>query len=313
MEYIRKQRWANYSTPKCKEYLRNDFSHECAYCKLQECEVGIVGLDFFEIDHFKPQSLGLPDTHTYNNLYYSCEICNGEKSDIWDAKLLDPCADDIFSGSNPAIVGGKSENQYKYIAQNDRGAFYIDTFKLNSRTQIRFRKARENHENSLHEIDTLIDEILLKIQNKEEFQDLKDLIFQLDKLRQLKNQELDKLPKDENFEKVEKYLNDRGIENSLVFEEYNMDIKMKFNGITYYCELLIDNSLEEKKEYRKKLSVEKLITWFEKLGSNFGVLFYYTRINRLYFYPISGNIFLSDLSRANSMKQIILGAEHLIV
>ena len=23
MEYIRKQRWANYSSPKCKEYLRN--------------------------------------------------------------------------------------------------------------------------------------------------------------------------------------------------------------------------------------------------------------------------------------------------
>ena len=49
MEYIRKQRWANYLSPKCKEYLRNDFSHECAYCKLQEQEVGIVGLDFFEI------------------------------------------------------------------------------------------------------------------------------------------------------------------------------------------------------------------------------------------------------------------------
>ncbi len=43
MEYIRKQRWANYLSPKCKEYLRNDFSHECAYCKLQEQEVGIVG------------------------------------------------------------------------------------------------------------------------------------------------------------------------------------------------------------------------------------------------------------------------------
>lgn len=105
MEYIRKQRWANYLSPKCKEYLRNDFSHECAYCKLQELEVGIVGLDFFEIDHFKPQSLNLPDTHKYHNLYYSCEKCNNEKSDIWDTKLLDPCTDDIFSGINPAIIG----------------------------------------------------------------------------------------------------------------------------------------------------------------------------------------------------------------
>lgn len=175
MEYIRKQRWANYLSPKCKEYLRNDFSHECAYCKLQEQEVGIVGLDFFEIDHFKPQSLNLPDTHKYHNLYYSCEKCNNEKSDIWDTKLLDPCTDDIFSGINPAIIGGKKENHYKYIAKNDRGTFYINTFKLNSRTQIRFRKARENHENSLHTINTLIDEILLKFQHNAELHDLKDL------------------------------------------------------------------------------------------------------------------------------------------
>lgn len=232
MEYIRKQRWANYLSPKCKEYLRNDFSHECAYCKLQEQEVGIVGLDFFEIDHFKPQSLNLPDTHKYHNLYYSCEKCNNEKSDIWDTKLLDPCTDDIFSGINPAIIGGKKENHYKYIAKNDRGTFYINTFKLNSRTQIRFRKARENHENSLHTINTLIDEILLKFQHNAELHDLKDLIFQLDNLRHLKQQELDKLPKDEMFEKAEEYLNDKGIENSLVFEEYNMDFKMKFNGST---------------------------------------------------------------------------------
>lgn len=313
MEYIRKQRWANYSSPKCKEYLRNDFFHECAYCKLQEQEVGIVGLDFFEIDHFKPQSLGLPDTHKYNNLYYSCEKCNGEKSNIWDTKLLDPCNDNIFSGSNPAIVGGRKENQYKYIAQNDRGAFYIDTFKLNSRAQIRFRKARENDENSLRMINTLIDEILLKFQNNAELHDLKDLTFQLDKLQQIKQWKLNNLPKDEMFEKVEEYLNYRGIENSLVFEEYNMDIKIKLDGSTYYCELLVDNSVEEKTEYRKNLSVEKMTTWLKKLSFKFGVLFYYPRINCLYFYPISDNISLSDLSGANRMKQIKLSAEHLIV
>ena len=49
-EYIRKYRWANYETPKCKEYLRNDFSHECAYCKLQEKEVGIIDGTYFEVD-----------------------------------------------------------------------------------------------------------------------------------------------------------------------------------------------------------------------------------------------------------------------
>lgn len=304
MEYIRKKRWANYSNPKCKEYLRNDFSHECAYCKLQEQEVGIVGLDFFEIDHFKPQSLNLPDMHKYHNLYYSCEKCNNEKSNIWNEKLLDPCADDIFSGNTPAIVGGKKENGYKYIAQNDEGLFYINTFKLNSRTQIRFRKARDNHENNLHQINTLIDEILSKFQCHKDLQNLKGLIFQLDNLRQLKQKELEKLPKDEMFEKAEKHLNDKCIENSLVFEEYNMDIKMKLNGITYYCELLVDKSTEVKTEYRKNISVEKLVTWLEKLNYNFGVLFYYPRINRMYFYPISNNMTLSEIKDSKKVIQI---------
>lgn len=312
MEYIRKQRWANYSSPKCKEYLRNDFFHECAYCKLQEQEVGIVGLDFFEIDHFKPQSLNLPDKHKYYNLYYCCKKCNNEKSDIWDTKLLDPCVDDIFSGINPAIVGGKKENHYKYIAQNDRGTFYINTFRLNSRTQIRFRKARESHENNLHVINCLIDEILLKIQDNTKLHDLKDLIFQLDHFRHLKQQELDKLPKDEMFEKAEEYLNDKGIENRLVFEEYNMDIKMKFNDSTYYCELVLDNSVEEKAEYRKNISVEKLTTWFEKLNCNFGILFYYPRINRMYFYPVSNEMELSNIADDNQFKQIKINSKHLI-
>ena len=225
------------------------------------------------------------------------------KAIVNEEEWLD-CTDDIFSGINPAIIGGKKENHYKYIAKNDRGTFYINTFKLNSRTQIRFRKARENHENSLHTINTLIDEILLKFQYNAELHDLKDLIYQLDNLRHLKQQELGKLPKDEMFEKAEEYLNDKGIENSLVFEEYNMDFKMKFNGSTYYCELLVDNSLEEKTEYRKNISVEKLTTWFEKLNSNFGILFYYPRINRMYFYPVSNNMTLPEITDGKKIRQI---------
>ena len=312
MEYIRKQRWADYLSPKCKEYLRNDFSHECAYCKLQEQEVGFVNFYFFEIDHFKPQSLNLPEKNKYYNLYYCCKKCNNEKSNIWDTKLLDPCVDDIFSGSNPAIIGGKKEDDYKYIAQNDRGAFYIDTFKLNSRTQIHFRKTRESHENKLHMINSLIDEILLKIQDNTQLHNLKDLIGQLEHLRHLKQGELDKLPKDEMFEKAEEYLNNKGIENSLVFEEYNMDIKIKFNDSTYYCELVLDNSANENTEYRKNISLEKLTTWFEKLNYNFGILFYYPKINRMYFYPISDKIARSDISSANKFKQIKIGEECLI-
>lgn len=312
MEYIRKQRWANYLNFKCKEYLRNDFSHECAYCRLQEQEVGVVALEFFEIDHFRPQSLNLADTHEYYNLYYCCQKCNREKSDIWNENLLDPCADDIFSGNHPAITGGTKEYQYKYIANNDKGKFYIDTFKLNSRRQISFRKEREEHQNKIHTINTLIDQILSKVEHNRESYDL-DLISLLEELRCLKQRELNKLPKDEIFEKVEKYLNDRNIENSLIFEEYNMDIKIKINQDMYRCELLVDNSTEEKTEYRKNISMEKLITWFKNLTSNFGILLYYPQINRMFFYPVSKKIKLSEISTQKRLKQIKINTNHLII
>jgi len=312
MEYARKQRWANYTDIKCREYLRNDFSHECAYCKLHEQETGLIGLNFFEIDHFKPQSHKFADMNKYHNLYYSCKKCNSEKGDIWSTDLLDPCVDDIFCGNNPAIVGGQKETNHRYLAQNDRGTYYINTFKLNSRRQIRIRKGKEDYQSNIHEINELIDEILLKFREKAEQNDLSELISQLDRLRGLKGQELDKLIKDELFENAEKYLNLRGIKNSIVFEEYNMDIKIKINEATYYCELIVDNSSDSREEYRKNLNIEKTHCWFEKLNVNFGVLYYYPNINRMFFYPISGVLTLADFPRDKQSTQIRISEEHLI-
>ena len=57
-------------------------------------------------------------------------------------------------------------------------------------------------------------------------------------------------------------------------------------------------------EYRKNISVEKLTTWFEKLNSNFGILFYYPRINRMYFYPVSNNMTLPEITDGKKIRQI---------
>ena len=67
---------------------------------------------------------------------------------------------------------------------------------------------------------------------------------------------------------------------------------------------MVDNSLEEKTEYRKNISVEKLTTWFEKLNSNFGILFYYPRKNRMYFYPVSNNMTLPEITDGKKIRQI---------
>lgn len=315
MEYQRKYRWANYQTPKCKEYLRNDFSHECAYCRLQEKEVGLVDANYFEIDHFRPQSDGdrAFNPHSYSNLYYACEKCNSEKSDTWSEILLDPCKEDIFSGECPPITGGYNANTlYKYIEQNDRGGYYIDTFKLNSRHHIRIRKRRINRQNNIHQIDTLIDEILHKFKSKNNLENLEQLIEQLDNLRLSKKEELSNLSKDEQFESVENYLTSRNVKNDAVFEEYNMDIKIKIDEVSYYCELVVDNSDTDNEVKQKFLDTEKLTIWFEKLIYQFGILYYYPKLDKLYFYPISNLITKSNLSEFRSKKQIKLTEKDLI-
>ena len=316
MEYIRKFRWANYQTLKCKEYLRNDFSHECAYCKLQEKEVGFIDANYFEVDHFRPQSENDPsfNPHLYSNLYYACEKCNNEKSDTWSDLLLDPCKDNIFRGECPPIIGGYDEDTlFKYIPLNDKGQYYIDTFKLNSRHQIRIRKRRVNKQNNIREIDALIEEILHKFNNKKELENLKHLAEQLDNLRLSKNDELSMLSKDENFEAVGNYLSCCNVKNTVVFEEYNMDIKIKIGEISYYCELIVDDSEDDSEEKNKFLDTEKLKTWFGKLRYQFGILYYYPKLKKLYFYPISKLIKKDEINEFGSKKLIKLTKERLIL
>lgn len=315
MEYQRKNRWANYWNPKCKVYLRNDFSHECAYCKIQEKELGLADTKFFEIDHFKPQANEDASSyvHEYNNLYYSCLECNSKKNNIWNETLPDPCNDNIFFGEGHLIEGGYSpEELYKYDSADARGWLYINTFQLNSKYQINVRKRRILRNNSIREIDVLMDDILHKFSTKKNADNLSSLISKIDELRSAKIQELSKLSCDENFEAVRDYLFRRNIKNEVIFEEHNIDIKIKLDEESYYCELLIDNSEEDLAEKIKYLDIEKISVWFEKVPNKFGILFYYSKLDKLYFYPISKLIEKKDVADFKSKKQIKLTAENLI-
>ena len=228
--------------------------------------------------------------------------------------MLDPCKDDVFSGKEPPVVGGyDSVTLYKYFGQNDKGNYYINTFKLNSRHHVRIRKQRINRQNNIRQIDELMNEILHKFKSKKGIQDLEQLINHLDQLRQSKKNELAYLSKDENFEAIENYLSSRAIKNSIVFEEYNMDIKIKIENVSYYCELLVDYSDVDSEEKIKYLDTEKLAVWFEKLQYEFGILFYYPNLDKLYFYPISTLIAKEEVEGFKSKKQIKLTSNELII
>ncbi|MDP8269001.1 MAG: HNH endonuclease [Candidatus Tenebribacter davisii] len=64
-----------------KSYLRDEAKNRCVYCAIHENSLG--GVDHFHIEHYKPQSKFPELINNYNNLFYSCPICNRFKSNDW--------------------------------------------------------------------------------------------------------------------------------------------------------------------------------------------------------------------------------------
>lgn len=100
---VPRRTYADYT--RYRPLLRTDFRHRCAYCLRHEFFVG--GEAGMEIDHHRPQNgmFARPDlANVYENLYWCCGECNGNKGDTWpmpadyDAgrRFLDTCheADD---------------------------------------------------------------------------------------------------------------------------------------------------------------------------------------------------------------------------
>lgn len=68
---------------KYRPALRYDHWYACAYCSITEAEGKAIT---FEIDHYEPLALREDLKCEYKNLNYSCDICNGRKSDFWPSE-----------------------------------------------------------------------------------------------------------------------------------------------------------------------------------------------------------------------------------
>lgn len=109
----------------CSDYhdylpeLREDFQHMCGYCG----KIEAITKNAFEIDHFIPKKYAKEKENDYNNLVYSCYVCNRKESDKWPSKdskiqfvdskgIVDPASDDYDSHVERRENGeiyGKSE------------------------------------------------------------------------------------------------------------------------------------------------------------------------------------------------------------
>jgi uncharacterized protein (TIGR02646 family) len=94
------------SAAETKEWLRRDFSWQCAYC--ERTEAYLRSLTAFDRDHFRPRKLFPELEFDYANLYYCCAECNRKKGAVWPSDFeaaagrhfIDPCDEDPYSPSH---------------------------------------------------------------------------------------------------------------------------------------------------------------------------------------------------------------------
>jgi len=116
--------------------VREAYGRRCGYCSVSEIWVG----GELEIDHFRPLRYGGADT--FDNLVYTCTICNRFKSDYWPAddapdnlRLLHPGKDDLGAHVLWTADG-------MLVGSTPRGWFHIDRLHLNRPLLIESRRLR---------------------------------------------------------------------------------------------------------------------------------------------------------------------------
>lgn len=156
MDYVRKKRWIKYQHLKCKMYLRNDFHFECAYCRMREQDTGNLLEDYFEKDHFVARN-GKEDVSLdeYDNMIYACTKSN-KNVDL----LLDPCKENIYSGSDPHVTNLGKNGNYRLVGNTEAGKRYIDSLQLNSKFYRELRERQEQAKTGDQELVKLLNDIM---------------------------------------------------------------------------------------------------------------------------------------------------------
>lgn len=306
MDYERKKRWVSYHHIKCKMYLRNDFRFECAYCRMREQDTGVWGEASFEKDHFTAKASGTEsDLDAYDNMIYACKKCNGTKSDQPAELLLDPCRDNIYTGSDPHVKCLGREGQYQLQGNTEKGKQYIDILQLNASFYLEMRERQEQADKDNRELETLLDEI-------SKMTDLPEAL--LEKLREhaRKYYMVQINPQDPAFRcgcsraglafrKVLDILKNASVPCELLFAENDFDIKIQYQGKEYLCEVVLNDSAEAQVR-NIRVKKEQRESWLSEEGEH-GILYYYLKTESLEFYRVSEETELLGCFRQQNLDQ----------
>ena len=83
-----------------KTEIAEESSNKCIYCAIHEASMG--GIRNFHIEHYRPKSKFPKLINDYNNLFYSCPICNTLKSNDWPNEPNPE--NDVIAYPNPSEV-----------------------------------------------------------------------------------------------------------------------------------------------------------------------------------------------------------------
>jgi hypothetical protein len=163
-----------------KDELSSDFHKSCGYCDCPDFVWG--GKAGFQIDHFAPKKQFPLLEKSYDNLIYSCPICNRGKSDKWPSD-----SPDISHKNGEGFIHPCSTSYDEHVSRRDNGEIYskssignymIRTMKLGlSRHKIIW--TREELRALILEVKKHID---VDSELKEKYIQLTDAFFQYDEL-----------------------------------------------------------------------------------------------------------------------------------
>jgi hypothetical protein len=122
-----------------RQFVREDFNHQCAYCLLSEILAG--GKENFELDHFRPKSGFSHLLNDFYNIYYSCHPCNHMKRDTWPPSdleergisLVDLCKDEF---ATHFLL--KTDGEWDSVTES--GGYTIDVLRLNRQHLVIIRR-----------------------------------------------------------------------------------------------------------------------------------------------------------------------------
>ncbi len=285
MDYKRTRHWAKYDSDKCKMYLRNDFHFECAYCRMREQD-NAAGEKIFEKDHFiSKKTESRQDLNDYDNMVYACCVCNGTKTDQNINLILDPCKDDIYGGESPHIETLGMEGQYRLHALTCKGQMFIDSLQLNSRFYRKMRRKQAENLELRNAIRALLEDI--KADEQPEVAVKLESMLEMDGYQDENSDEfrcgISKAG--EELYSVLKKLDEKQIEYQLLFDDYDLDVMIRFHGTTYYCEVKSSRYTGQNRR-GPHVEEEKKERWLST-GHTCGILYYYKNMDRLELYVCS--------------------------